>query len=123
MQIRESRRADTSVLKHLPNSGSPKISVQLINPVGTIELYSLSYCGVNLQRQLNKHPQSLWKCVNYVMPCSILYNLTEICWDCVAALDKIRDKQGYKPVIDELQNPTDCKCAVWRLMRQGCQCK
>jgi len=110
---------------HLPDPDSPKITIVITNPFGgtwPTKLDSRAYCGVLLKRQSKTYPDLLWECVNYIMPCSILEHLPDVCWDCVAGLDQIRNKQGYRPIVEELRNPENCRCVMWVLQRQGCRC-
>jgi hypothetical protein len=94
----------------------------------TMKLNSLSYCGAVLERKPYPPPVLLYECVNYTVACSILdYPKEEICWECVAILDAIRDKQGHGPMVEFLKKQDEfgynvCICSKFVLMKTGCQC-
>jgi hypothetical protein len=94
-----------------------------LSPTYPADFSSLAYCGTPLLRNVPPAPALLWDCVNYIMPCSLIHHPEEeICWDCVAKLDKIRDAQGYRPVMQELRDRDACRCSARVLLRSGCRC-
>jgi hypothetical protein len=95
----------------------------IYNPTYLMPVNSLAYCGETLKRTAKSPPEFLWTCDNYSFPADLLNcKPNEICWDCVDRLDVIRNKQGYRPVMDKLRNPDDCDCAMWVLQQKGCKC-
>ena len=121
------------LIYHLPDTDSPKTAVYINNPgyhdaeapyspfslsraelleiwndidspMVPMNMHSLAYCGAKLVRQARPFPESLYECINYVMPCSLV-SIPEkrICWDCVKHLDQIRATQGYGPVMEDIR--------------------
>jgi hypothetical protein len=96
----------------------------IYSPTYPFAVASLTYCNQKCIRKPLPKPDLFWEAVNYIAPQSIIEcPENEVCWDCVAILDKIRHNQGYRPVVDYLQNPNDCQCAVWVLQNSGCRCQ
>ena len=92
-------------------------------PTIMMDVYANAYCGELLIREAKPAPQILYDAINYTNACNLLdYHEEDICFDCVGHLDRIRDKQGYRPVLEYLRDPDSCCCASWILQRNGCQC-
>ena len=95
-------------------------------PIHPQSFSTLAYCGVTLETKPKPAPEVLYEMINYKVAYCLLEHQEdgeEICWDCVAKLDKIRNDEGRCEVMQRLRNPDSCDCALWVLMREGCRCE